>query len=237
MIAGCTGTGCMAFGLLSLLLLASGTAALDYLALRKSMIAEQIRGRGIRDRKVLRAMERVPRHEFVPEPYRPYAYEDRPLPIGEGQTISQPYIVALMTESLGLAGGERVLEVGTGSGYQTAVLAEIAGEVYTVEINPDLSDRASRELAERGYANIRFKVADGYFGWKDHAPYDAVLVSFAADEMPPPLVDQLRDGGRIVIPLGTEGQTQSLMLGEKKGGALDLRKITDVLFVPMLRTH
>jgi len=222
----------------SILLLASCTpSSVNFSALRKEMVEEQIRARGIKDERVLSAMEKVPRHKFVPEAYRSSSYEDRPLPIGEGQTISQPYIVALMTELLGLNGKEKVLELGTGSGYQAAVLAEIVKEVYSVEIVQSLSQKAGAVLKELGYTNIRLKVGDGYNGWKENAPYDAIIVTFAADEIPPPLLDQLKEGGKIVIPVGEEGMTQSLILGEKRRGKLEKRKITDVLFVPMQRIH
>lgn len=201
------------------------------------MVEDQIKARGVKDEGVLRAMEKIPRHKFVPETYRSFSYEDRPLPIGEGQTISQPYIVALMTESLHLRKHDKVLELGTGSGYQAAVLAEIVNEIYSVEINPHLSQKAGEVLKELGYHNVTLMVGDGYNGWKDHAPYDAVVVTFAAGEIPQPVIDQMKEGGRIVIPVGEEGHTQSLMFGEKKGGKLVMHKITEVLFVPIIRPH
>lgn len=168
------------------------------------MIAGQIRDRGIADRKVLDALMRVPRHEFVPAEHAAEAYDDHPLCIGAGQTISQPYIVALMTQALSLSGGEKVLEIGTGSGYQTAILAEIAGEVYSVERIPELARSAEVRLRHLGYSNIRIRVGDGTLGWPEHSPFDAILVAAAAPSVPKSLKAQLGDGGRLVIPVGSD---------------------------------
>ncbi|MEP2775088.1 MAG: protein-L-isoaspartate(D-aspartate) O-methyltransferase [Luteolibacter sp.] len=192
-------------------------------------------GRSIRDPRVLAAMAAIPREEFVPEDLRHYAYEDGPVGIGDGQTISQPYIVALMTESLGLGVGEKVLEVGTGSGYQAAVLAEIGCEVYSVERIETLSRRASEVLADLGYCGVHLRVDDGAVGWPDHAPYDAVIVTCAAESFPDSLFEQLRDGGRMVIPIGGRDDIQELWLYEKISGEKPRRrKLTDVRFVPFV---
>lgn len=165
---------------------------------------------------------------------RDAAYSDHPLPIGEGQTISQPYIVALMTQVLGLRGGEKVLDIGTGSGYQAAILAEISSEVYSVEIRPNLSKKAGEVLSNLGYTNIRLKVGDGYYGWEEHAPYDGIIVAAAADHIPPPLLAQLKDGGRMAIPVGSPFSVQNLVLIEKKDGKAFTKNVTGVLFVPMI---
>ncbi|MFH1335665.1 MAG: protein-L-isoaspartate(D-aspartate) O-methyltransferase, partial [Candidatus Zixiibacteriota bacterium] len=169
---------------------------------RERMVEKQIEARGVKDKLVLAAMRKVPRHLFVPENWREQAYTDGPLPIGESQTISQPYIVGLMTELLNLKGGEKILEIGTGSGYQAAVLAEITKEVYTIEIICPLAQRAESTLKELEYNNITVRCADGYQGWKEHAPFDGVIVTAAPDHIPQPLVDQLKVGGRLVIPVG-----------------------------------
>ena len=200
---------------------------------REAMVKYQIEARGIKDRRVIEAMRKVPRHLFVPPEYRDAAYEDRPLPIGEGQTISQPYIVALMTEALGLKGGERVLEIGTGSGYQAAILAELAGEVYTIEIVPSLAKRAEELLRDLGYDNIHVSQGDGSFGWPEAAPFDAIILTCAAPRVPERLLEQLKDKGRMVLPLGRDPFFQSLVLIIKDGDEFEQRMITGVVFVPM----
>jgi protein-L-isoaspartate(D-aspartate) O-methyltransferase len=186
---------------------------------------------------VLRAMRTVPRHEFVLAEYLDMAYADRPLPIGYGQTISQPYIVAAMTELLKLRRGDRVLEIGSGSGYQAAILAELTDEVYTVEIIDELYERASATLKRLGYDSVKFKHADGYYGWEEHAPYDAIIVTAAPDHIPQPLVTQLKDGGRLVIPVGPPGSYQTLWLIEKHGDKTVSKQIMGVAFVPLTGQH
>jgi protein-L-isoaspartate(D-aspartate) O-methyltransferase len=198
---------------------------------RKAMVESQLWGRGIKDGNVLNAMNKVKRHEFVPLPYRAASYADRPLPIGEEQTISQPYIVALMTELLKLKNTDRVLEVGTGSGYQAAILAEIAKEVYTIEIVEPLATRSQQLLKELGYSNIKVKCGDGFVGWKEYAPFDAIIVTCAPKEVPQPLIDQLAEGGRLVIPVGVSWQ--ELKLIKKEGGKINSSSIIPVRFVPM----
>ncbi len=200
---------------------------------REAMVKYQIEARGIKDRRVIEAMRKVPRHLFVPPEYRDAAYEDRPLPIGEGQTISQPYIVALMTEALELKGGERVLEIGTGSGYQAAILAELAGEVYTIEIVPSLAKRAEELLRDLGYDNVHVSQGDGSFGWPEAAPFDAIILTCAAPRVPERLLEQLKDKGRMVLPLGRDPFFQSLVLIAKDGDEFEQRMITGVVFVPM----
>jgi protein-L-isoaspartate(D-aspartate) O-methyltransferase len=199
------------------------------------MVETQIAQRGIKDKLVLDAMRKVPRHLLVPEKIRPYAYDDMPLPIGEGQTISQPYIVALMTELIKPNKDMKVLEIGTGSGYQAAVLAEIVKEVYTIEIFESLGIRAQRDLKALGYDNIQVKVGDGYKGWPEEAPFEAIIVTAAPEEIPQPLIDQLAEGGRMIIPVGDEGKVQQLVLGEKIKGKFRTRFISSVRFVPFLR--
>jgi protein-L-isoaspartate(D-aspartate) O-methyltransferase len=188
-----------------------------YSALRRQMVQSQLRARGIADEQVLAAMLRVPRHEFAPERYREQAYEDHPLPIGEGQTISQPYIVASMLEALALSPGDKVLEVGTGSGYVTALLAELTAAVVSIERHASLADRARELLARLGYTNVRIIVGDGSRGFAELAPYDAIIVSAAAAELPRELVEQLAEGGRMIIPIGPE-DAQQLQLIEKRNG-------------------
>jgi len=200
--------------------------------LRKKMVEQQIIARGVKDPKVISAMLKVPRHKFVPPEELPYAYSDQPLPIGEGQTISQPYIVALMTEALHLTGNERVLEIGTGSGYQTAVLAEIAKEVYSIEILESLALKARRRLKELGYENVKIKIGDGYRGWKEYAPFDAIIVTAAPTHIPPPLIDQLKAGGRMIIPVGKYFQELILIVKTEKGVIKE--HIIPVRFVPMV---
>lgn len=207
-----------------------------YRSARNKMVAYQIKFRGINDQSVLNSMKTVLRHEFVPPYLKSRAYEDRPLPIGYGQTISQPYIVALMTDLLNLNKDSRVLEVGTGSGYQAAVLAQIAGKVYSVEIIEPLHERSKQTLERLGYKNISTKNKDGYFGWEAHAPYDAVIVTCASDFIPPPLIKQLKTGGRMCIPVGPPFKVQHLVLVEKgQKGEITTKVITSVRFVPLIR--
>ena len=196
------------------------------------MIDDQIRARGVTNQAVLDAMRKVPRHLFVPPNLRDAAYEDGPLPIGQGQTISQPYIVAYMTEALGIRPGEHVLEIGTGSGYQAAVLAEIAREVYTIEIVPELADRARETLAGLGYKNVHVRTGNGYAGWPEKAPFPRIIVTAAPDEVPPALVEQLAPGGAMVVPVGTSFQEMTIVTKTAQGIA---RKATiPVRFVPMV---
>jgi protein-L-isoaspartate(D-aspartate) O-methyltransferase len=200
---------------------------------RQLMVKEQIRARGISDPAVLHAMEKVPRHFFVPQKLHSRAYADRPLPIGEGQTISQPYIVALMTESLMIQGFENVLEIGTGSGYQAAVLAEVARSVTTIEIKEKLFNRAFGLLKQLDYSNITAVFGDGYYGWKTTSPYDCIIITAAVDHIPPPLQQQLKDGGRLILPLGNPFSYQNLVLVTRKENDFLVRQITGVLFVPL----
>ena len=207
-----------------------------YRIARQRMVENQIKARGIKDERVLKAMLKVPRHLFVEEALRDQAYGDFPLPIGEGQTISQPYIVALMTEALELKGNERVLEIGTGSGYQTAILAELALWVYTIEKYPKILERAKKILTKLGYKNITFRLGDGSLGWPEAAPFDAIIVTAAAPKIPQPFIDQLAEGGRIVIPVGDEF-SQVLMKGIKKGGILHTQTIEAVRFVKLVGAY
>lgn len=206
----------------------------EYGRLRTSMVRLQLEGRDISDRRVLEVMGDVPRHLFVPPAYRSQAYEDYPLPIEEGQTISQPYIVALMTQVLKLKGGERVLEVGTGSGYQAAVLARLAGRVFTVEYHDVLAKTAAERLKRLGYLNVEVRAGDGFFGWPEKAPFDAAMVTCAATRIPPLLVDQLAEGGRLVLPVENGLEGQILTLVTKVKGRPRVEPLTAVRFVPML---
>ena len=199
--------------------------------LRERMVVEQIEARDVVDRRVLAAMRTVPRHRFVPEALHPEAYDDHPLPIGEGQTISQPYIVAIMSELLRLEGGERVLEVGTGSGYQAAVLAGLAAEVYSIEIVEPLARQAAATLRELGYTGVAVRAGDGYLGWPEAAPFDAIIVTAAPDHVPQPLVDQLKPGGRLVIPVGVF--YQELLQCVKSPQGLRCTSVIPVRFVPL----
>lgn len=208
-----------------------------YASLRQRMVDDQIAVRDIDNQAVLDAMRAVPRHEFVPEDVRELAYADHPLPIGYGQTISQPYIVALMTQSLEPFPGQKVLEIGTGSGYQAAILAQLGLEVYTVEIIPELAERAARTLEANGFSNVHKLNADGYFGWEEYAPFDAILVTAAPDHLPQPLAEQLAEGGRLVIPIGPVGFVQTLWLFEKVGGELEATNLGGVTFVPLTGEH
>lgn len=207
-----------------------------FLDRRARMVQDDITGRDIRNPAVLDAMRAVPRHAFVLSEYLDQAYDDHPLPIGYGQTISQPYIVALMTEVLEVNSGDRVLEIGTGSGYQAAILAQVGVEVYTIEIIPQLAERAGTALVDLGYTNIHVRNADGYFGWEEYAPYDGIIVTCAPDHLPQPLLAQLdEDGGRLVIPIGPVGDIQTLWLFEKTGKDLQTTNLGGVKFVPLTR--
>jgi protein-L-isoaspartate(D-aspartate) O-methyltransferase len=208
----------------------------NYSAERADMVMWQIADRGVRDERVLAAMRKVPRHEFVPDSEKRHAYRDTPLPIGEGQTISQPYIVALMTELARPEKSHRVLEVGTGSGYQAAVLAELVEHVYTIEIEASLAQRASEVLRRLGYENISVRNGDGYAGWSEHAPFDIVIVTAAPDHIPQPLIDQLKPGGRMVVPVGPTHATQELRVLEKDAtGRIGVKTVAPVRFVPLRR--
>ncbi len=204
-------------------------------ALRLAMVEDQIVARGITDTSVLEVMRTVPRHEFVLSADLDRAYEDHPLPIGFGQTISQPYIVALMTQLLNLRRSDKVLEIGTGSGYQAAVLAHLTDQVWTVEIIPELAQSAAARLKRLGYSQVAVKNADGYDGWAEHAPFDAIVVTAAPDHVPPPLVQQLKEGGRLVVPIGPPGSYQTLWRITKRNGQVVSENITGVIFVPLVR--
>ena len=206
---------------------------MDYEILRKRMVQEQLMPRGIKDQKVLNAFYRIERHKFIPEDLRNSAYADFPVPIGEGQTISQPYIVALMTEYLGLTGKEKVLEIGTGSGYQTAILSELAGEIYSVERFEVLAVRAQAILNELGYKNIKVKAGDGTLGWEEAAPFDRIIITAASPKIPLPLIEQLADNGKLILPLG-ESVSQVLTLLEKKEGQLKSVDVCGCVFVPLV---
>lgn len=206
----------------------------DFTRLREEMVANQILARGIKDSLVLKAMGKVPRHSFLPMELRDLAYQDGALPIGFGQTISQPYVVALMTQALNLNGDEKVLEVGTGSGYQAAILAEIAKEVYSIEIIPELAQRADSTLKSLGYKNIHVRVGDGFLGWPEAAPFQAIIVTCAPEEAPRPLIQQLADGGRLVIPVGEQGRAQMLRRYIKTEKGVFPKDLGEVYFVPML---
>lgn len=208
------------------------TPADPYAAERARMVEQCGPTWRVEDEKVLAIMRKVPRHEFVPAEYRHQAYEDHPLPIGYGQTISAPHIVAFMTDQLKLKATDVVLEIGTGSGYQAAVLAELVKQVYTIEIVEPLAKRAAEDLKRLGYKNVTVKAGDGYKGWVEHAPFDAVIVTCAPDHIPQPLVDQLKEGGRMVIPVGDFG-AQELYLLAKKGGKVEKTAVLPVVFVPM----
>ena len=201
---------------------------------RHRMVVHDLKGRDICDSRVLEAMGKVPRHRFLSRNQWSVAYDDNALPIDEGQTISQPYVVALMTQSLELKPREKVLEIGTGSGYQAAILAELDTEVYTIEIREGLANRSKKVLKELGYEDIRVRHGDGYFGWSEHAPFDAIIVTCAANHIPPPLIEQLRVGGRLIIPLGGTTYWQTLTLIEKGPDDLDVHHLGGVLFVPMV---
>src|SRR5437763_14963015 len=209
-------------------------SAADFAAQGKRMVEQQLKPRGIKDERVFAAMAKVPREEFIPVDARAGAYEDGPLPIGYDQTISQPYIVAFMTEQLRPRPSDRVLEIGSGSGYQAAILAEFVAEVYTIEIVEPLAKSAEETLQRLGYRNVHVKVGDGYKGWPDHAPFDAIIVTCAPNHVPQQLTDQLKDGGRMIIPVG-ERFAQELYLLDKKNGRLRESAVLPVRFVPMTR--
>lgn len=217
--------------------LAWGSRQDPYAVAREEMVRFQIEARGVKDKKVLAAVRKVKRHLFVPAELRSQAYGDHPLPIGFGQTISQPFIVAWMTELLELKGGEKVLEIGTGSGYQAAVLGEIAGKAYSVEIIPELAKSAHERLKSLGYKNVKVAKGDGYNGWEKYAPYDAIMVTAAPDHVPPPLLRQLKEGGRLVIPVGPAGAVQTLWLVRKQGGKAKMVNLGPVRFVPLTRSR
>jgi protein-L-isoaspartate(D-aspartate) O-methyltransferase len=202
---------------------------------RERMVKDQIEKRGVSDKLVLQAIRNVKRHWFVPEDRIEEAYDDGPLPIGYGQTISQPYIVAYMTEVIQPKAESKVLEIGTGSGYQAAVLGEIVKEVYTIEIVPELANAAAERLKKRGYNKVRVKQADGYYGWKENGPYDAIIVTAAAEFVPPPLIEQLKDNGKMIIPIGSPFMTQTLMLIQKEGKKIKTKNLLPVRFVPFTR--
>ncbi len=211
------------------------TGADRYYSARINMVKTQIKARGISDNDVLESMKRVPRHLFVPEEYENESYGDYPLPIGYGQTISQPYIVAYMTEAARPSAKKKALEIGTGSGYQAAVLAQIVDTVYTIEIVTELAIESAERLKKLGYSNIIGKSGDGYNGWIEHAPFDIIIVTAAAVKVPDPLIDQLAEGGRLIIPVGTAGGVQKLMLFRKKNGRISSTELLPVRFVPFRR--
>jgi protein-L-isoaspartate(D-aspartate) O-methyltransferase len=202
---------------------------------RNAMVKQQIENEGVRSPAVLAAMRSVQRHLFIPESMRSYAYSDRPVPIGYGQTISQPYIVAYMTQVIDPQPGFKVLEIGTGSGYQAAILSGIVKEVYTVEIVQPLGQSATERLKQLGYHNVTVKIDDGYHGWKEHAPFDAIVVTAATEYIPPPLLEQLKENGKMIIPVGSPFQTQWLMLVTKKDGKAITKRLLPVSFVPFTR--
>jgi len=217
--------------------LTSTLAADPYIVPRRHMVETQMKARDITDTKVLAVMEKVPRHRFVLPQDIERAYADTPLPIGYGQTISQPYMVALMTQLLRVQPGDKILEIGTGSGYQAAVLAELTDQVYTVEIIPELAQSAAKRLQELGYGQVHVKNADGYYGWEEFAPYDAIIVTAAPDHVPQPLIKQLKDGGRLIIPVGPPGSIQTLWFIEKHGDKVISRQVLAVQFVPLTGQH
>lgn len=206
-----------------------------YAVAREKMVNQQIISRGVSDQSTLQAMRKVPRHLFVPKEYESEAYDDNPLPIGYGQTISQPYIVAYMTEVAEPDSSKTVLEIGTGSGYQAAVLAETAKSVYSIEIVPELAIESAERLKKLGYKNITVKYGDGYRGWREFSPFDIIIVTAAAEQIPQPLIDQLAENGRLVIPVGTPLAVQELILLIKKDGKIEKRRLAFVRFVPFKR--
>jgi len=203
----------------------------DFKVMREKMVETQIKARGVKDPRVLSALFKVERHRFVPEEYLNSAYADQPLPIGEGQTISQPYIVALMKELLELKGDEKVLEIGTGSGYQAAILAELAKEVYTIEIIESLASMTKNRLSQLGYQNVNVKAGDGYLGWPEVGPFDGIIITCAPDHIPKPLIEQLKEGGRMVVPVGAYSQELKKIV--KRSGKIVTTDVIPVVFVPM----
>ncbi len=222
----------IAFFLMGMVLMSGQQSATER---RQQMVEQQLAGRDITDKATLRAMAKIPREAFVPLSQRPFAYEDRPLPIGDGQTISQPYMVAFMTQALRLRPTDRVLEIGTGSGYQAAVLSQIVDTVYTVEIIPSLANRASRTLKQINIENVQVRTGDGYFGWNEKAPFDAIIVTAGAESIPPILVDQLAEDGVMVIPVGPHRGVRQLIRLTKKKGRIRTRSLMEVRFVPFVR--
>lgn len=216
---------------------ASAYCQINFSQLRENMVKEQLMARDIYDPATLNAMKLVPRHEFVPPEMKPYSYSDGPLSIGMGQTISQPYIVAYMTQVLKLQKQDRVLEVGTGSGYQAAILAQLVDSVYTIEIIPELSLQAKNTLSALGYDNIVLKTGDGYIGWPEKGPFDAIIVTAGAEEVPEPLQNQLREGGRMIIPVGPHNGIRQLLLISKKSGKIKTKEVMAVRFVPLVRPN
>jgi protein-L-isoaspartate(D-aspartate) O-methyltransferase len=216
---------------------ASSTTQPAYEKKREAMVKEQIEDRGIKDKATLASMRKTPRHLFVPADQADQAYEDHPIPIGHGQTISQPYVVAYMTEIIKVNSESRVLEVGTGSGYQAAILSAIVKNVYTIEIVEPLGKAARERLSKLNYKNVQVKTGDGFYGWKEHAPFDAIVVTAAAEHIPPPLIEQLKEGGRMIIPVGSPFMVQQLMLVEKsKAGKVRTTSLMPVMFVPFKRS-
>ncbi len=223
--------------LITLLLFSTGISSgqNNYGSLRKHMVTTQLKKRGIVDKAVIKAVTEVPRHEFVPDRLKDVAYEDGPLPIGEGQTISQPYIIGFMTQTLDLDPRDKVLEIGTGSGYQAAVLAEIVDSVYTIEIIEKLGLRAETKLKELGYTNVEVKIGDGYHGWPEKSPFDAIIITAGAEAIPPALIEQLKDDGRLIVPQGSKHSVQQLLLATKKKGKVKTKYLMPVRFVPFTR--
>lgn len=206
----------------------------DFDLLRREMVQFQIRNRGIHDHRVIAALLKVPRHEFVPRDRQEFSYHDGPLPIGEGQTISQPYIVALMSQTLRLLPNEKVLEIGTGSGYQTAILAELCQEVFSIEIRANHAQHAIETLKKMNYNNVHVRHGDGHLGWQEFAPYDAIIVTCAPEDIPPLLIEQLAENGRLIIPVGAKGEQQLLLL-KKENGEIKRENLLQVIFVPMTK--
>jgi protein-L-isoaspartate(D-aspartate) O-methyltransferase len=226
----------LAFIILSILIRGSVSPQNDkYSSLREKMVKVQIIDRGITDKATLYAMRKVPRHLFVPTDVIEESYDDSPLPIGYGQTISQPYIVAYMTQVSKPTPKKKVLEIGTGSGYQAAIFAEITDSVFTIEIIPELAEKAAERFKRLGYKNIKAKFGDGYKGWPEHAPFDIIIVTAAAEDIPQPLIDQLAENGRLIIPIGGPYALQELILAEKKHGKISTKRLTSVRFVPFKR--